>query len=152
MNLLNLLLSSGLILSICWALWSAWKSAAQLKKNNFIADELDVILRQTLQTIKESKTIHSGLRGGVRKEGDPEASEDLNSPEMLSTILTVIVYKYGTVRLSVDDFKGVSREEYVSVYVDTKTNELILSLNHNLHDGDPMTMAGFGSAEDDTFH
>ena len=78
----------------------------------------------------------------------------MSSPEMLATIITVLVHKQGLIKLSVKDFSDVPDEEYVSVYVDTKTQELVLSLNHEL---DTATVeeapALFGLApKDDTYH
>jgi len=42
--------------------------------------------------------------------------------------------------------------EYVSVYVDSKSNKLILSMDHNLADKNPLDMVSFTNSDDSTFH
>ena len=85
------------------------------------------------------------------KTSDDEP-DDLNSPEMLSTLLTTMVHKYGTAKLSAEDFKNVASNEYISIYIDTTTNELILSLNHYMQDDAPLVVPGFEPGDDETYH
>ena len=149
----NILLTVFLSVSVMLALFMAWRNHKRFKENEFVADELDNILRGALETLKATKGKGgSHLRGAIKKKSAEDEAEDLNSPDMLSTLLTVIVHKYGQARLCVDDFKNVADDEFVSIYVDTTTNELILSLNHHLQDGEPVVMPGFKSDNDDTFH
>ena len=76
---------------------------------------------------------------------------DLGSPAVLSTLVTVLVRKHGDVRLSLHDF-AVPDEEHVSVYVDTNTKELILSLNHRLEEDQLYSMMAGADSDDNTFH
>jgi len=70
---------------------------------------------------------------------------------MLATIVTVLVNKFGDTRLSMKDFM-LSDEEYVSVYVDADTEEIILSLNTQLGKAPDFSMIKFGNNDDNTFH
>ena len=150
---LNILLTIFLSVSVILTFFMAWKNHKRFKENELVADELDAILQGALETLKATKGKGaSNLRGSIKKNSPEEGAEDLNSPEMLSTLLTVVIHKYGQARLSVDDFKNVAVDEFVSIYVDTTTNELILSLNHQLQDGGPTVIPGFKSGNDDTFH
>ena len=65
-------------------------------------------------------------------------------------MITLLVKKKGPIRLSLDDFSGMG-DEYVSVYLDVATNELILSLNHTLADETPLGLFKFAS-DDSTYH
>jgi hypothetical protein len=78
--------------------------------------------------------------------------KDLESPQMLSRILTVIIKKYGDLHLVLKDFTNIVEEDYVSVYVDSTSKELILSMNHELSAEDKITMANFNPPDDNTFH
>ena len=149
---LNAFLTLGLLVSMGLALYMAWENHQRFKLNNQIADELDVILHSVLTTIKEGKRLPQKLQNAVGKKNGGDLPEDINSAEMLSTILTVLIHKYGLARLSISDFKNVAKNEFVSVYVETETNDLILSLNHDLQKADTSTMTPFSGTTDDTFH
>tara|TARA_B100000749_G_C18235823_1_gene386255 strand:+ start:84 stop:530 length:447 start_codon:yes stop_codon:yes gene_type:complete len=77
--------------------------------------------------------------------------EDFSSPAFLSTVIGALIIKHGTVRLSLQDVLKVG-DDYVSVYVDGQTQELILSMNHNLDTEDPLSMIGFPISDDKIFH
>jgi len=150
---LNIMLSMLMLISTLLALFMAWKNHQRFKLNTVVADELDAILHSALRTIeKKNKAIGSGAHQ-IRKNYTEGAPEDINTPEMLSTLLTVLIHKYGMAKLSLEDFKGVPRDDFVSIYIDTQTNELVLSLNQNLQEADASgTLVGFTPACDDTFH
>ena len=88
-----------------------------------------------------------------KSDANPFTSPDLRDPGLLSTLIAVIVNKYGNVYLSVEDFTKMPKNDYVSVYIDTSTNGLILSMNHDLdsiaYDED---LVPFGLPDDNTFH
>jgi hypothetical protein len=67
----------------------------------------------------------------------------------MATIITVLIHKHGNVRLSLDDFM-IPDNEYVSVYVDTSTQEIILSLDHDL--AIETQLVNFTKTDDTTFH
>ena len=150
---LNIMLSILMLISTLLALFMAWKNHQRFKLNTVVADELDAILHNALKSLKKkNQELGSGAHQ-LRKNYTGGAPEDINTPEMLSTLLTVLIHKYGMAKLSLDDFTGVPKDDFVSIYIDTQTNELVLSLNQNLQEADASgDMAGFTPACDDTFH
>ncbi len=117
----------------------------RLKLNRLISDGLTDLIDQTAKTIQTAKknTGASALAG---------SGTMVETPELLSTIVTVLIHKYGDTRLGMRDFM-FSDSEYVSVYVDTTTQEIILSLNHDLSASDAEeALVGFGSPDDNIFH
>ena len=126
------------------AVWSAWRNHKRYQFNMHVSDELDTILKSSYAAVTKNKKLHEKT----------SRMPDLTSPVMLTTLLTVIVHKLGGVRLCLDDFIDVPADEYISVYVDGNSQDLILSLNHTLAvDGDdPITMAPFIPPDDNTFH
>ena len=85
---------------------------------------------------------------------------ELSSPEILSTIISILIQKFGTTRLSIDDFAALGVGEFVSVYVDQGTMEIILSMDQNLSGKasfdvdveDPLSSFFATSPKDDTYH
>jgi len=82
--------------------------------------------------------------------------QDLTDPAILSTLVTVLVHKLGDVRLNVTDFTKIPESEYVSVYVDTMTNDIVLSLDHDMGTADAgstvAAFAGLVKTDDETYH
>jgi hypothetical protein len=105
-----------------------------------IEGELDKTLT-TLKSIAKEK-----------KETKNFSEDSMADPGMLSTIITVIVHKYGSIRLKIDDFTAVPDGEYVSVYVDVDEQNIILSTDKSLAAKDPLSMVSFSNSDDNTFH
>jgi len=63
-----------------------------------------------------------------------------------------MISKYGDMRLQEQDFKNVDVGEYVSVYVDKKTEEIILSLDRSMTSDSPHLMSSYSDIDDNTFH
>ena len=155
----NIVLSGLLAVSIGVALYSGFLNYKRRKLNMQIADDLEIVLNSTLTMIKENeKIVASASKEKITHYNDlynPMSDNnlrDIESPEMLSTILTVIVTKYGDIRLALKDFMKVPDKEYVSVYVDTTSKELILSSDHELVSAESAAMVGFSNPDDNTFH
>ena len=127
------------------ALFWSIKSYRLYKTNLLVSEELDKIIASTLETIHKAKSSASGKTIPLGED----IPTLLDSPDLMSTIITVLVNKYGTVRLSMKDFM-IADEEYVSVYVDTNTQELLLSLDHDLVVDE--IYPGFKNPTDNTFH
>ena len=123
------------------AAWWTYASYRRYKLNAIIAAELDVMIKSTINTIGETK----------KKIAEQSTVDIMSQPEMLASIVTVLINKYGDTRLSLKDFM-LSDDEYVSVYVDTTTEEIILSLNSHLGSSGGFSMSKFGSNDDNTFH
>tara|TARA_R110002020_G_scaffold400982_1_gene611276 strand:- start:6598 stop:7029 length:432 start_codon:yes stop_codon:yes gene_type:complete len=143
MTILNLTLSSVLIISAGWALFAGYQNRKRLRLNEHIADELDVIIHNVIDSVHKTKKYVANAEDG----------EQLLDGHMISTLVTVLVKKIGSLRLTMSDFARVGDDEYVSVYVDTKTQEIILSMDNALAQNEEnITMAPFINTDDSTFH
>mgnify|MGYP003677266316 CR=1 FL=1 len=133
------------LLLVCLSTGTYWSilNYRRHKANILIAHELDSIITSTLETIKGSKKTIAKQKNGAAVE---ELSEN---PELMATIITVLINKFGNVRLSMDDFM-VADEDFVSVYVDTSTQEIILSMDHGLNLTN--SYVNYPNTDDDTFH
>lgn len=111
------------------------------KEKKFLAEvvvEMDVMIAK-LKDKRQAKTLNHPI-------------SDLNDPAVLATLITVLVKKYGNLRVGLEDFANVKEEEYVSIYVDTSTNDIILSIKNDLGAEDSVTMARFIDTDDKTYH
>ena len=137
--IINILSCCVFVILGIYALGVVRRNLQQQKLNNLIATEL------------------STLMSAASKEDEPQSSfnslaNDINSPEILTTIITVMISKYGDIRLQEQDFKNVDVGEYVSVYVDKKTEEIILSLDRSMTSDSPHLMSSYSDIDDNTFH
>lgn len=123
------------------------------KTNILVAHELDQLIYNALEVVQAGKEIAAKQELNIHHSAHTMdgAALDLGSPAVLSTLVTVLVKKHGDVRLSLRDFT-IPDEEYVSVYVDTNTKELILSLNHRLGEDQLYSMMALSNSDDNTFH
>ena len=146
-----------LILSIYWGVVNRRRYLANVK----VSMELDHVMGEAVTLVKNNQTLNDSLKNKnasanmtiadlYRGKGDTEL--ELESPEMLSTILTVIIHKYGTAKLSLKDFQRLPDGEYVSVYIDNKSQQLVLSMEHDLGEKNPLAMVSFTNSDDSTFH
>ena len=151
----NLILCGLLFLAIGFTLYTAYLNYRRHRLNIQIASDLDVVLKSTMTIIKKNEKV--AMRDQINNlyQASPKTQDtvkDLESPQMLSRILTVIIKKYGDLHLVLKDFTNIVEEDYVSVYVDSTSKELILSMNHELSAEDKITMANFNPPDDNTFH
>ncbi len=141
---LEILTIGGIVFCLLSLYWSIL-SYRRHKTNLFVAQELQKIIDDTATAIHQKK----GPVEGIPNEIGTGSGEMLDSPELLSTLLTVLINKFGDVRLSMTDFM-LADEEYVSVYVDTTSQEILLSMKQSLSDEEPLI--GFYKSDDQTFH
>ena len=157
---LNFVLAGLLVGSIIGAVYIGVLNYRRFKLNTQMAQDLDVVLRATMDVVKRNKeggadlsltnTERLTVEELYKNVGDPD--QDISSPQMLSTILTVLVHKYGSMSLALKDFMKVPEDEYISVYVNTTSKELILSMDHDMGIKSPTTMVNFTNSDDNTFH
>jgi hypothetical protein len=155
----NFILAIILGSCIAWATYTAVLNWRRFKANQQIAEDLDAVLKSTLEVVARNKKIAAAKSKNPKTfrledfyESGVGPSGDLESPEMLSTLLTVIIHKYGTAQISLNDFLKVPDEEYISVYVDTASKKLILSMDHEMGSKNPMNIVNFSNPDDNTFH
>ena len=153
------LLGLCLFLSAYWGVLNRRKYLANIN----IAKELDRVMGDAVTLVIDNQNLNDSLKNKnvesdmtIQDLYEPqkgrEKNVDLESPEMLSTILTVIIHKYGTAKISLNDFQRLPDNEYVSVYVDNKSKNLVLSMDHDLGDKNPLDMISFTNSDDSTFH
>jgi hypothetical protein len=155
---LNFALAAVLVACIVGVVYIGVLNYRRYKLNMLIANDLDTVLQPTLEMIKRNEesinktTINPEISIEDLYKGGFGKNQDIDSPQMLSTMLTVLVHKYGNLRLSLGDFMKVHDEDYISVYVDINSKELILSLDHAMGAKDPLSMVNFSDPDDNTFH
>tara|TARA_R110002074_G_scaffold309266_2_gene480022 strand:- start:119 stop:565 length:447 start_codon:yes stop_codon:yes gene_type:complete len=112
-------------------------------------------LAESLQTVRgeitKNEKLISRAKNLVGANQAPDGEEDFSSPAFLSTVIGALVIKFGSTRLSLQDILKVG-DDYVSVYVDGRTQELILSMNHELDIEDPLSMVSYSTPDDKIFH
>tara|TARA_R100000808_G_C2068671_1_gene97081 strand:+ start:63 stop:509 length:447 start_codon:yes stop_codon:yes gene_type:complete len=137
----------SIILIAMTAYW-ALLNHRKYKINLMLSKELDKIIDNTVDTIQKSRK-SNGRSPGIYSTMANTSDDLFDQPALMATIITVLVNKFGNVRLSLNDFM-ISDEEYVSVYVDGATQEIILSLDHNL--APEAVMTPYTKTDDTTFH
>ena len=153
MTVINLVLGVCCVITIIIALYGAVVNHRRYKQNISVSYELDRLVKAALEVAQKGKEIAQKQAGAPLTSlyGEGGDVADLTAPGMLATLVTVLVYKYGNVRLDLKDFM-IKDNEYVSIYVDTKSQELILSLDHTLDVENDYMLANFADTDDNTFH
>ena len=164
---MSLLVIAHATIIVCYAfatffIWRGWKDN-QLEKqfnvalrNSAIAlvEDMQLEIDKNEKLVAEAKSQVAAAMAAVRadKSGySTDPSDIMADPAMLSTILTAIVVKYGEMRLGMKDVMLSDENEYVSVYVDTGTKEMVLSTKHDLEGGvSYFTQAA--ADDDETYH
>ena len=159
MVLFNVILSSILLTALGFTLWGLVRVRRERKMNAVIVTGLDTLMATTREEIAKNKKLVEKTRTIMEDmpalPADEQDTDPMHDPDMLSTVISAIVKRLGTIKLGLKDFEAVSGDDYVSVYVDTVTQDLILSLNHELagtDPKDPMSMINLGNSDDSTFH
>ncbi len=116
----------------------------QFKIKERALNELGAELSQTLAILKDTVK--------QKKKSSVTGADFLKDAGLLSTLITVIVSKYGNLHLALEDFANVDDKEYVSIYIDPDKKSLILSINHALGQTISQSLANFGTPDDNTFH
>ena len=135
------------------AIYLTFLSYRRYRVNMFISEELHKVIDNTTETIAKSKKFISEEKQRLHhkiEQSDMPPDNIMDSPELMATIITVLVHKIGgEVRLGLRDFM-IPDEEGVSVYVDTDTQEILLSTDHKLALDD--TLLSFTNPDDNTYH
>ena len=84
----------------------------------------------------------------VPLSGDP--NDMMEDPALLGSLLTAIIIKYGDVRLCIEDMALTEGKDFVSVYVDTRTKEMVLSTKHDLEGS--VSFFSLTGNDDETYH
>jgi hypothetical protein len=157
---LNIVLACALAAAIVFSLYFAFVNYTAAKLNEELAAELDTVMNEAIQIAKKKISAPkeeplsldlNDLYGSYTTDSSRSLNDELADPAVLATILTILVKKFGDTRLGMEDFM-ISDTEFVSVYVDAKTKDIILSTNQYLADTGPIMGAAFNDSDDTTFH
>jgi len=123
--------------------------------NNNLQAQIDKNEKLVAETNEKIAAAESAIK---RVTGaDPDAVEFADGmlpfsedAPMMASVLTALVVKYGDLHLNMKDMQKVTDDDYVSVYVDTAKQELVLS-------SDPEKAAEakffhFTGGDDETYH
>jgi len=147
MLIANIILCSVALVVLGWAFYKSYQLNAKEREMVAVVDSVTSLILSAQKIVEKQKShkVTNGWNGEI----------DLQNPEMLATLIAVIVNKYGNIRLDVADFTRIPPEDYVSVYVDVSTSTLVLSLNHDLDQTEVdelNTLTNLGNSDDSTFH
>ena len=135
---MTLMLGTGLftigvlILLAALFLYQAW---SYRRKHRGLLTELADEAENLLERLKNEKDFFPSESQLANSNTDEDSdynslASKFSSAKYLSTIVTVMVKQSGgKVTLTENDFHSITGEEYVSVYVDTADNSIILFLN-----------------------
>ena len=143
-------------------LWRGWKDNQLEKKFNValrnsaiaLVEDMQLEIDKNEKLVAEAKSQVAAAMAAVRADMSDyrtDPNDIMADPAMLSTILTAIVIKYGEMRLGMKDVMLSDENEYVSVYVDTGTKEMVLSTKHDL-EGGVSYFTQTGPDDDETYH
>ena len=155
------------IMVVCYAgmtyhIWRGWKDNQIEKKFNValrnsaialvedIQDEIDKNEKLVAKAKAQVAAAMSAVKADMSDFGS-DPTDMMSDPALLSTILAAIVVKYGEMRLGVEDVMLSDGNDYVSVYVDTGTKEMVLSTKHDL-EGTVSYFTQTGPDDDETYH
>lgn len=138
----NFIILGCLLAALAVTTKSFYTNRALINQNMLIGHQIDELYTNLKNTknLSEKNTVFETEEDGT-----------LASAAVLGSMLTVLVKKNGTCRLSLEDFTAVG-DEYVSIYVDITTNELILSLSSSLSEEYSLDLFKFASSDDSTYH
>ena len=164
---MSLLVIAHATIIVCYAfatffIWRGWKDNQLERQFNVALRNSSIALVEDIQEeidkneklVAEAKSQVAAAMSALRadKSGySTDPSDMMADPAMLSTILTAIVVKYGEMRLGMEDVMLSDENEYVSVYVDTGTKEMVLSTKHDL-EGGVSYFTQTGPDDDETYH
>ena len=152
---------------IGYLLWHAHKLNKKVTKELLIQKEINETVRLGLEShahdirerieqneklVAEAKKNIAASTGPLELGPDGRVPFDQDAP-LMASVLTALVVKYGDMALSLDDMRRVTQNDYISVYVDTGTQELILSNDHDMaaETGLP-DLFNIHGGDDETFH
>ena len=119
-----------------------------------LAEDMQEQMDRNEKLVAEAKSQVAAAMAALRADASAYSADPndiMADPAMLSTILTAIVVKYGEMRLGMEDVMLSDENEYVSVYVDTGTKEMVLSTKHDL-EGGVSYFSQMGADDDETYH
>jgi len=148
---LAIIIPGGIPLYLYWR-WRTKKfneAEEQLKTsiNNF-TDALVEAAQEGYETGMQDTEIVTAADGTKYKTAK---NKFLTDSKYLTTLVTAIVKKEGTLRLSEEDFVHVTADDYISLYIDLKTNDIILKA-HRSNKSKEVAPYVATTSDEDIFH
>jgi hypothetical protein len=150
MFIFNVALSVVLTGTLLFLLFLIQKNLALSKLHAKVGEELHSII----DNVSRANQKIAGAIAGTAKslEVDSPGNELLEDAGLLATMLTAIVTKYGDMRIKMLDIDSLGENAFISVYIDTTEQELILSMEPNLVENNQLVFEKFLKSDDGTFH
>ena len=157
------------IMVVCYAgmtyyIWRGWKDNQLERKFNTalrnsaiaLVDDMQKEIDKNEKLVAKAKeqvaaamaAVSADAATRVPSSGDP--NDMMEDPALLGSLLTAIIIKYGDVRLGIEDMALTEGKDFVSVYVDTRTKEMVLSTKHDLEGN--VSFYSLGGTDDETYH
>ena len=166
---MSLLVIAHATIIVCYAfatffLWRGWKDNQLEKKFNValrnsaiaLVDDMQKEIDKNEKLVAKAKEQVAAAMAAVSADATTRASlagdpnDMMEDPALLGSLLTAIIIKYGDVRLGIEDMALTEGKDFVSVYVDTKTKEMVLSTKHDLEGS--VSFYSLGGTDDETYH
>jgi hypothetical protein len=144
---LAIIIPGGIPLYLYWQWRSKKFREAEEELKTSINNFTDTLVEAAQDGINQSeiKTSPSGVKYKT-VEG-----EYLSNPKYLTTLLTTIIKKYDSIILTEEDFADVTKKDYASLYIDLKTNNIILKAN-NYEEPEEVAPRVYETPEEDIYH
>jgi hypothetical protein len=142
-----IIIPGGIPIYLLWRYGNKKQLEAEEKLKKSVEGLADTLIEAARDDIQQSetKTSPSGVKYKTVK------SEHLSSPKYLTTLITTIIKKHGSITLNEEDFADVTRDDYVSLYIDLKTNDIILMAN-NYELPEEVVPQVYETPEEDIYH
>jgi len=148
---LAIIIPGGIPLYLYWR-WRTKKfneAEEQLKTsiNNF-TDALVEAAQEGYETGMQDTEIVTAADGTKYKTAK---NKFLTDSKYLITLITAIIKKEGSLRLSEEDFVHVTGDDYISLYIDLKTNDIVLKA-HSSNKSKEIAPYVATTTDEDIFH
>jgi hypothetical protein len=152
MFILNVALSIVLTGTLLFLLFLVQKNLALSKLHAHVGEELHSIIDNVDRAGQKIADAGGRLTAGDAIEIGAPGDDLLEDAGLLATMLTAIVTKYGDMRIKMSDIDSLGENAFISVYIDTTAQELILSMEPNLVENNQLVFEKFLKSDDGTFH
>ena len=144
---LAIIIPGGIPIYLLWRYQNKKALEAEEKLRKSAEGLANALVEAAAESLKDAeiKTSPSGVKYKTAE------SKYLSNTKYLTTLITAIVKKEGTIRLNEQDFINVTKEDYISLYIDLKTNDIILAANQT---GTPeeINPQVYDTPEEDIYH
>ena len=142
-----IIIPGGIPIYLLWRYGNKKQREAEEKLKKSVEGLTDALIEAAQDGMQQSeiKTSPSGVKYKTVK------SEYLQSTKYLTTLITTIIKKHGSITLNEEDFADVTNSDYVSLYIDLKTNDIILMAN-NVELPEEVAPQVYETPEEDIYH